>query len=63
MGTKTIGVLKSDSSEVISYYQSYTSLKYKDYETADELFKDYESGTVDLIIVPNIMYLDKTLKN
>lgn len=63
LGTKTIGVLKSDLNEVISYYQSYTSLKYKDYETSEELFKEYENDKVDLIIIPNIMYLDKTLKN
>ena len=60
---KTIGVLASDSDEIFYYLKSYSSLKYKTYESSDTLFSDYESGAVDFVIVPNAMYLNKTLKS
>ncbi len=63
IGAKTVGVLSVDSDEIFYYLKSYTSLKYKTYEKSEELFKEYEDGTVDMIIIPNTMYLNKTLKN
>ena len=63
LGEKTIGVLNNDSDEVFYYLKSYTSLKYKTYDSADVMFSDYESKKIDLIIMPNLMYLDKTLNN
>ena len=63
VGAKTIGVLEKDSDEIIYYLKSYSELKYKNYETSDDLFKAYEDDKVDLIIVPNTMYLNKTLLN
>lgn len=63
VGAKTIGVLESDSDEIIYYLKSYSDLKYKNYETSEELFKAYEDDKVDLIIVPNTMYLNQTLLN
>ena len=63
LGAKTIGVLESDSDEIIYYLKSYVDLKYKSYETSEALFTDYEDSKVDLIIVPNTMYMNKTLLN
>ncbi len=63
IGAKTVGVLTSDSDELFYYLKSYTSLKYKTYEKSDDLFKDYEDGNIDMIIIPNTMYLNKTIKN
>ena len=63
LGDKTIGVLTNDSDEVFYYLKSYTSLKYKTYDDSDSLFKDYEGKKIDFVIIPNLMYLDKTLKN
>ena len=63
LGDKTIGVLTNDSDEVFYYLKSYTTLKYKTYDDSDSLFKDYEDKKIDYVIIPNIMYLDKTLKN
>ncbi|MBR1386084.1 MAG: GGDEF domain-containing protein [Bacilli bacterium] len=60
---KTIGVLTSDSDEIIYYLKSYSNLKYKTYDKSQDLFKDYEDKKVDLIIIPNNMYLDTTLLN
>lgn len=63
IGSKTVGVLKSDSDEIFYYLKSYSSLKYKTYDDSSSLFKDYEDGNIDMIIIPNTMYLNKTLKN
>ena len=59
--TVTIGILSSDSDEVIYYLKSNSSIKYKTYDSSDDMFSDYESGSVDNIIVPNTMYLNKTI--
>ena len=63
IGEKTIGVLSTDSDEIFYYLKSYTSLKYKTYETSEAMFKDYEDNKLDMIIIPNLMFLDKTLNN
>ena len=60
---KTIGVLTSDSDEIFYYLKSYSSLKYKTYDDSETMFKEYDEGTIDMIIVPNTMYLNKTLKS
>lgn len=60
---KTIGVFSKDS-ETISYYlKSGTNLSYKSFETIEELYKALDEGSVNMIIVPNIMYLDYIIKN
>lgn len=60
---KTIGVFSEDS-ETISYYlKSGTNLSYKSFETIEELYKALDEGSVNMIIVPNIMYLEYIIKN
>ncbi len=61
LGNVTIGIMSIDSDEVVYYLRNSSQLKYKTYDSSDTLFEDYENGTVDMIIVPNIMYLNKTL--
>lgn len=61
LGAKTIGVLANDSDEIIYYLKGSTQIKYKTYEDSEKLFTDYNSKVVDLIIIPNTMYLNKTL--
>ncbi len=63
VGSKTIGLLSTDSDEVLYYLKSYNELKYKIYDDSESLFNEYEAGTIDMIIIPNIMYLNKTFKN
>ena len=63
IGSKTIGILTIDSDEIFYYLKSYTMLKYKTYEKSEDLFQEYEDGKIDMIIIPNTMYLNKTLKN
>ena len=57
----TIGILSSDSDEVIYYLKSNSSIKYKTYDSSDDMFSDYENGSVNNIIIPNTMYLNKTI--
>lgn len=61
IGSKTIGVLTDDSDEVIYYLKSSSEIKYKTYEESEKLFTDYNNNVIDMIIVPNTMYLNKTL--
>lgn len=63
MRNLTFGVFKEDSSEISYYLKSGTNLSYKAYNTIDELYKALDSDEVDMIIMPNIMYLDKTINS
>ncbi len=63
VGDKTIGVLTIDSIDITYYLKKYSNLKFKSYDTSDAMFEEYEAGTVDTIIIPINMYLNKTLAN
>ena len=57
----TFGVFKEDSAEISYYLKSGTNLAYKAYEKIDDLYQALEKGEVNMIITPNIMYLDRTI--
>ena len=59
----TFGIFKSDAAEISYYLKSGSNLAFKSYETIDELFSALDSDEVSMIIIPNIMYLDKTIEN
>ena len=59
----SFGVLTTDSEEEGFYLKSGTNLSYKAYETIDELYLALDMDEVNMIIVPNIMYLDYTIEN
>ena len=57
------GVFESDA-ETISYYlKSGTNISYKKYKTINEMYTALDQNQVGMIIVPNIMYLNKTIDN
>ena len=56
------GVFVEDSEEVSFYLKSGTNLSYKTYESISDLYKGLNSDEVNMIIVPNIMYLDYTIQ-
>lgn len=58
----TFGVLSSDSEEISFYLKSGSNLSYKSYDTIAELYKALDEETVNMVIVPNIMYLDYTIE-
>ena len=61
LGDKTIGVLASDSVDSNYYLKKYTNLKYRSFDTSNAMFEEYEADTLDYLIVPINMYLNKTL--
>ena len=63
LGDKTIGVITSDSVDIIYYLKKYTNLKFKTYDSSNSMFEEYENDTLDYLIVPINMYLNRTLVN
>ncbi len=63
MKNMTIGVFAEDSENISYYLKSGTNLSYKSYEKIEELYAALDDGTVEMIIVPNIMYLDYVIEN
>ena len=63
MSNITFGVFNSDTAEISYYLKTGTNLAFRSYNTIDELFTSLDNDEVDMIIVPNIMYLDKTIEN
>ncbi len=59
----TLGIFKTDAAEISYYLKSSSNLAFKSYETIDELFNALNNNEVGMIIIPNIMYLDKTIEN
>ena len=57
----TFGVLKNDASDISYYLKSGSNLVYKSYDSVDALFTAVDSNEVNMIIIPNIMYLNKTI--
>lgn len=58
---KKVGVLTSDVGEVTYYLKTGTNLEFKTYDTIEEMSKDLDNGTVNIMIIPKITYLDKTI--
>ena len=56
------GVLQTDIEEVSFYLKSGTNLSYKAYNTITDLYKALDNDEVNMIVVPNIMYLDYTIE-
>ena len=59
----TIGVFNSDVAEISYYLKTGANLAFKSYNTIDELFESLDNDEVSMIIIPNIMYLNKTIEN
>ena len=55
---QTLGILSNDSSVISYYLSSVNNIKYKMYDNDEQLFKGLENNEVNMIIVPNIMYLN-----
>lgn len=59
----TFGVFEDDAETVSYYLKSGTNISYKKYKSIDELYKALDNNDVNMIIVPNMMYLDKIIDN
>ena len=56
------GVLEQDLDEVSFYLKSGTNLSYKSYGSIDDLYKALDNEDVNMVVIPNIMYLDYTIE-
>ncbi len=57
----TVGVFTDDVGEISYYLKTGSNITYRPYSTIDELTSALDTDNVDMIIIPNIMYLDQTL--
>ena len=58
----SFGILQEDSEEVSFYLKSGTNLSYKTFNNITELYTALDTDAVNMIVVPNIMYLDYTIE-
>lgn len=58
----TFGVFESDVEEISYYLKSGTNLSYKNYNSITELYDALDKDEVNMIVMPNIMYLDYTIE-
>ena len=59
----TFGVFSYDVGDISYYLKKGRNLTYKTYDSPEKLFASLDNSDVDMIIVPNIMYLDYTMTN
>ncbi len=62
MKNLTFGIFESDAENISYYLKSGTNLSYKTYNSITELYTALDANLVNMIIVPNIMYLDYTIE-
>ena len=58
----TFGVFEDDSEDISYYLKSGTNLSYTTYDSIEDLYNALDNDKVDMIIVPNIMYLNYTIE-
>ena len=58
---QTIGLLEKDSSNINYYFENIANVKYKSYSDLDNLFKGMDDNEINMVIIPHIMNLDKTI--
>ena len=58
-----LGVFTGDVGDISYYLKSGRNLTYKTYDSATKLFTALDKSDVDMVIVPNIMYLEQTIAN
>jgi len=59
--TGKVGVFSDDAGEVSYFLKTVSGLTYKTYNTIDSMIRDLESGAVDMIVMPQMMYLDQII--
>ena len=56
-----LGVLTNDADYVKFYLKSGTNISFNTYEDIVKLYDALDKDEIDMIVIPNIMYLDKTI--
>ncbi len=57
----TLGILEADSSNINYYLENVDNIKYKTYQNVESLFKGMNDNEVNMVVVPNVLNLDKTI--
>lgn len=57
----TLGVFTSDVGEASYYLKTASNITYKTYDDIDKMFNDLDRKQINMVLIPNIMYLDKTI--
>lgn len=60
---QTVGVFTSDAGEISYFLKSTTAVTYKSYDDINTMLIDLGNDTINMIIIPQIMYLDEILSN
>ncbi len=60
---EVIGVFTEDAGELTYYLKTGQNLTFKTYDTIETMIADYEAGTITMMVIPQILYLDQTLSN
>lgn len=58
----TFGVFKNDSEDLSYYLKSGNNLSFKSYDNITDLYSALDNDEVNMIVVPNTMYLNYTIK-
>ncbi len=59
----TFGIFENDASDISYYLKSGTNLSFKTYDKIEDIYNALDNGEVNMVIVPNIMYLNYTIDN
>ncbi|MBQ6477574.1 MAG: GGDEF domain-containing protein [Bacilli bacterium] len=62
MKNLNLGILSSDSKDISYYLKSGSNLSYTTYNSIAEVYAALDKGEVNMIVVPNIMYLNYTIE-
>ena len=60
---KKIGVLKEDEEDITFYLKSASNVSYTTYEDVPTMYNALDKDEIDMLVTPNIMYLDYTIQN
>ena len=63
LANSSVGILSTDEDNVSYYLKSAINIKYNTYQNFEELFKALDNNEIIYVIVPNVLSLEKTLKN
>lgn len=61
ISNKVIGTLSSDIGEVSYFMKTASSVTYKSYDNITTMLQDLNNGTINMVVIPQMMYLDHTL--
>ncbi len=59
----TFGIFEQDAETLKYYLKSATGISYKTYNNIEEIYQSLDKNQVNMIIIPNVMYMDKNISS